>query len=168
MHIGLAPLHTASNIQAQELDRHGLMTRLILKALHGEETDVLDEEGHIDIRGLHAYLQKKMPKEQLPDLSGKFGPYSCILASHPKLSPRLRREADRVREDTLMTAISKLQNQITDSNFFKRLAEANTRFHVQQFDLAICEAASVIDLNQGRFSDFLQRDRVQIQDDFSR
>ena len=152
---------TGNNIEAQELDGHGLMTGLILKALRGEEPDVLDEEGHVEIRRLHTYLQKKMPKGQLPDLAGKFGPYNCILASHPKLSPRKRSDADRAIENTLI--------DITDPNFFKRLVEAAyTSRQVRQFDQVLQEDASISDLNLEKVTAFFKRDRVQRQDDFDR
>jgi len=88
---------TGYNIQAQEQDGHGLMTGFLLKALRGEVHEVLDEGGHVDIRHLHMYLQKKMPKEHAPDLSGKFGPYHCILASYPERAAQLRSGHERIR-----------------------------------------------------------------------
>jgi len=83
---------TGYNIQAQEMNEHGLMTGLLMKALHGEIDDVLDKEGRVDIRILHRYLQDNMPQEQRPDLAGKFGPFDCILACYPHHSEHLRRQ----------------------------------------------------------------------------
>ena len=88
---------TGYNHPAQEQEGHGLMTGFLLKALRGEVNGVLDEGGYVDIRYLHKYLQEKMPKEQAPDLSGKFGPYHCILASYPEKAAQLRSQHRPIR-----------------------------------------------------------------------
>ena len=88
---------TGYNIAAQEQDGHGLMTGHLLKALRGEADEALDKDGHVDIRYLHKYLQEKMPKVQAPDLSGKFGPYNCILASYPERAAQRRPQHRPVR-----------------------------------------------------------------------
>ncbi|HEX3640542.1 MAG TPA: caspase family protein, partial [Ktedonobacteraceae bacterium] len=81
---------TGHNNPAQEQDGHGLMTGYLLQALRGEADETLDKDGHVDIRYLHKYLQEKMPKEQAPDLAGKFGPHHCIVASYPEKAAHLR------------------------------------------------------------------------------
>jgi uncharacterized caspase-like protein len=88
---------TGYNITAQEQDGHGLMTGFLLKALHGEVNEVMDKDGHIDVRYLHKYLQEKMPKEQAPDLAGKFGPYNCVIASYPERAVQLQSQHRPVR-----------------------------------------------------------------------
>jgi tetratricopeptide (TPR) repeat protein len=142
---------TGYNIQAQELDGHGLLTGLLLKALRGEIDDVLDKEGHVDIRVLHTYLQDHMPKQQRPDLAGKFGPYNCILASHSNRSERLRRQAfDNNMKIEVERGIL--------SDLFRIHAETQ---HTQPFDHAICHGASLADLDEEKITEFLKRERTQ-------
>ncbi len=138
-----------------------LMTRLVLRALRGEGKEVLDDDGRVDVASLAEYLTKEM-QAQPPHLWVEGTSRPCILAHYPKQSARSLREAAEAREDTLMTVLSDLRDQITDRYFFKRLNPH------QPFDQAICETASVADLNQEKVTEFFKRDRVQIQDDFYR
>jgi hypothetical protein len=158
---------TREDATALEQNGHGFMTRLLLQALRGEEREVLDDEGNVDIAALAEFLVKEMPI-QPPELWMEGTSKSCILASYPNQSTRYLREANKSREDTLMKAISKLHEQITDPGFFKRLAEANTNFRIQQFDQVIREDASISDLNTEKVTAFFNRNRVQLQDDFYR
>jgi len=150
------------------------MTSLLLAALQGTARQATDHNGFVNIHTLYTYLQNQMPQEQLPNLSGDF-PKACILAHHPHFSEQLRKEAQQREEHALRHEVSKLTDKIleisrniTDPDYFKRLAEVNTHFHVQQFDQLIVETASAIDFNQERVTEFFKRDRVQIQDDFRR
>lgn len=64
---------TGYDIKAQELDGHGLMTGLLIRALRGLEDEALDREGNVEIGSLYSYLRDKMPERQKPDLAGKLG-----------------------------------------------------------------------------------------------
>jgi Putative ATP-dependent DNA helicase recG C-terminal/Caspase domain len=154
---------TGNDTMAQEQNAHGFMTGLLLRALRGEERSILDDEGNINITSLVEYLKKEM-QAQPPDLWIEGMSRPCILASYPQHSPRYYREINKAREDTILSKL----NEITDPNFFKRLAGTNTSIHIQPFDQAICETASFSDLNHEKVNEFFKRDRVQIQEDFWR
>jgi hypothetical protein len=87
----LALTATGHNTKALEKDGHGLMTGLLLPALRGDEADAFDKEGQISVALLYHYLQKQMPSEQQPSLSGDFAGRSCILTSYPERAAELRR-----------------------------------------------------------------------------
>ena len=152
---------TGDDTTAQEQNGHGFMTSLLLRALRGEERDILNDEGSINITSVVEYLKREM-QAQPPDLWTEGMNKPCILACYPQYSARLRREADKAREDTLLSKL----NEITDPNFFKRLAGVNANTYIQPFDQVICESASVEDLNQEKVIEFFRRDLVQIQEDF--
>ncbi|MFL5625948.1 MAG: caspase domain-containing protein, partial [Ktedonobacteraceae bacterium] len=145
---------TGHNIQAQELDGHGLMTGLLLKALRGEVDDVLDKEGHVDIRVLHSYLQERMPLEQRPDLSGKFGPYNCILASHIHRSERLRQQAKE----------NEIKNEVQKGILAELIKLHAETQHTQPFDYSICYGVSATDLDWEIITEFLKQERTQQED----
>jgi predicted HTH transcriptional regulator len=138
---------TGYDIQAQEVDGHGLMTGLLLKALRGEEEDALDNEGDVDIGMLHRYLQNKMPDEQQPDLSGKFGPSKCILASYPHKSERLRQQAkNKELEKGILAEFLGLYTQTQ---------------HTEPFDHSVCHSASSANLDSEKVTEFSKQKRVQ-------
>ncbi len=71
------------------------MTGLLLSALRGDETDALDTDGNISIELLYHFLQKQMPPEQKPALSGDTASRSCLLASYPERATEVRRMRTR-------------------------------------------------------------------------
>jgi WD40 repeat protein len=86
----LALTVTGHNTKALERDGYGLMTGLLLPALHGDEADAFDKEGQVSVALLYHYLQKKMPPEQQPSLTGDTAGRSCILADYPERAAELR------------------------------------------------------------------------------
>ncbi len=161
---------TGYNTPAQER----VMTSLVLSALQGKEQQAIDDKGDVNIHSLYTYLQNQMSQEQMPNLSGEFA-RKCILAHFPEKSSDHLQQLQRAVEDdrwnkvsNLMNRISEVSDIIIDPNYFRKLAEANQRYHIHQFDRLIEEAASIADLNQELISAFLKTDLVQRQDDFIR
>jgi Putative ATP-dependent DNA helicase recG C-terminal/Caspase domain len=162
---------TGYDSEALEKNGHGFMTGLLLPALQGEVEEVLDDDGRVDIAALFKYLKKNM-KAQSPNLSVDFvgTDMACILASYPTRSIRLRRGAEKAGETVLITEVSKLTDKvsevskiITDPTYFERLAKA---YHSQPFDHVICNNSSFADLDLALITEFLKKDRVQLQEDF--
>ncbi|HEU5380893.1 MAG TPA: hypothetical protein VFV38_36180, partial [Ktedonobacteraceae bacterium] len=126
---------TGYNTPAQER----VMTGPLLSVLQGKVAQVIDHKGNINIHSLYTYLQDQMPLAQLPNLSGDF-PIPCILAHYPEKSHHFLQLTQQAEENDrwhtisqLMDKMSEISSVITDSDYFKRLAETNTRFHTQQF-----------------------------------
>jgi WD40 repeat protein len=85
----LALTATGHNTTTREQDGHGFMTGQLLPALLGERDEALDGEGEVSLQRLFEYIQKKMPPDQPPSLSGDFAGRRCILASYPERAAEL-------------------------------------------------------------------------------
>lgn len=75
------------------------------------------------------------------------------------------REGKELRDVT--DELSNLLSTITDPDFFGKLIEGNKHQRFQPFDMMTDETITVADLDYSKVTDFLQRDRVQMQQDFS-
>src|SRR6266849_8896566 len=74
---------------AGEEDGHSTMTRLLLKALRGEEPAVVGAQGQISLNRLLDYINTEMPGEQKPVISytNSTG-QECMLVTYPELARR--------------------------------------------------------------------------------
>ncbi len=78
---------------AREQDGTGIMTGLLLKALSGEEDEVLGNDGNITVNRLTEYIKEHMPPQQKPAISiSDTGGYEYILAQYPERAAELRRK----------------------------------------------------------------------------
>src|SRR5712692_206466 len=77
---------------AGEEDGHGMMTRLLLKALRGEEPAVVGPQGQISLNRLLDYINTEMPGEQKPVVSyTNSSGQECVLVTYPELARRSSR-----------------------------------------------------------------------------
>lgn len=77
---------------AGEQNGAGIMTGLLLKALSGEEDDVLGNDGNITVNRLTEYIKESMPQQQKPAISkSDTGGYEYILAQYPERAAELYR-----------------------------------------------------------------------------
>src|SRR5712692_7744310 len=74
---------------AGEADGHGMMTKLLLKVLRGEEPAVVGPQGQMTLNRLLDYINTEMPGEQKPVISytNSTG-QECMLVTYPELARR--------------------------------------------------------------------------------
>ncbi len=74
---------------AGEADGHGMMTRLLLKALRGEEPALVGPQGQMTLNRLLDYINTELPGEQKPVISyTNSSGQECVLATYPELARR--------------------------------------------------------------------------------
>ena len=77
---------------AGEADGHGTMTRLLLKALRGEEPALVGPQGQMTLNRLLDYINTEMPGEQKPVISyTNSSGQECVLVTYPELARRSSR-----------------------------------------------------------------------------
>ncbi len=82
---------------AGEQDGHGKLTRLLLKALRGEELALLGDKGQITLDRLLSYIKHEMPAAQKPVISSSDSTgQECVLVSYPNLVPLTRKPSRKL------------------------------------------------------------------------
>lgn len=148
---------TGYNVEAEEVNGHGWMTKWLIHALEGDER-IMDVEGNVDVYSLHRFLLDHMLQEQISPLSGEVAK-KCILARHPKLSVSYRKAQDATMLERIYEKVSVLDQHVNS-------AATNTKSKSQPFDRLLCVDATFADLDQGRVADFLNKEMVLKEDNF--
>jgi Caspase domain len=115
---------TRYNQTTNEDTGHGLMSGLILSALHGHEDAALDSDGNLSIKSLHSFLERQYITRQLPQTPTLLGNITrpCILARYPERSQKAREQRESEERQWRQTQEKKdrLQARIVDHSGFIR------------------------------------------------
>src|SRR5712692_2327772 len=77
---------------AGEADGHGMMTKLLLKVLRGEEPAVVGPQGQMTLNRLLDYINTEMPGEYKPVISyTNSSGQECVLVTYPELARKSSR-----------------------------------------------------------------------------
>lgn len=93
------------NQAALETAEQGLMSGLIMKALHGEDASALDRDGNVSVKSLHDFLERQYKLRgqiQTPYLLGHIT-RTCILARYPEHAQQEQEQREREEWQRLLT-----------------------------------------------------------------